>query len=129
MNLKKTCRVYALAAAGTALFSAVYEHFSHGVYSPWMIFAFLIPLVGGLGLFALLGRAPWRYRPGAGSASLCHSALATLTLGSLFAGVMEIYGTTSRYTLVYGIAGFALLLTALLAYGIERIRYRRVYGV
>ena len=39
--------IYLAAASLCAAFAAVYEHFSHGVYSPFMVFAFLIPFIGG----------------------------------------------------------------------------------
>ena len=100
--------------AGTvflALFGAVYEQFSHGVYSNYMIFAFLIPLLGGAVPYTLLSMAPRRFRPGIAGRCLYNSGLATLTAGSLFRGVLEIYGTTSRWSPVYAIAGGALTLT------------------
>ena len=36
------------------LFGAVYESFSHGVYSYFMLYAFAIPLVFGVTLYAVL---------------------------------------------------------------------------
>jgi len=129
MNLIHVRRNYALCALGTLLFSAVYEVFSHGVMSNRMIFAFLIPLLGGAAVFGLLRIAPWQLRPGKISASLYHSALATLTVGCLFAGMMEIYGTTSHFSAWYGAAGAILLLSAVTAYLIERVGNRRVYGM
>ena len=40
-------RLFLFASAFFALFAFIYEMFSHGVYSAYMIFAFLIPLVLG----------------------------------------------------------------------------------
>ena len=111
---------YAAAAAGCMLFAFVYELFSHEVYSPFMIFAFLLPLLLGAVPSAILGGAPARTRPGATSRALYHSAVATLTAGCLFRGIVEIYGTTSRLETVYWAAGALLLLSAAGMYLVER---------
>ena len=93
-----------------AFFGAVYERFSHEVYSYWMIYAFAFPLV--------LGVLPWsvlalfdRSEPVRSAAQLWDSGVLTLAVGSVFAGVLEIYGTTNRLWLVYPAAGLALLLS------------------
>lgn len=45
-------RVYILAvSAFCTVFGEVYEHFSHNVYSAYMVFAFAFPLAGGALLF------------------------------------------------------------------------------
>ena len=55
----KMAFVHALAAVFLAFFGAVYETFSHEVYSYYMIYAFAIPLVlGTLPLLALALREP-----------------------------------------------------------------------
>ena len=46
--LSKPLRGYLWWALGCAVFSAVYEHFSHGVYSWYMVFLFAVPLIYGL---------------------------------------------------------------------------------
>ena len=46
--------VYVAVAAFCGLFSAIYEYFSHGVYSAWMIFLFAWPLVGGVLPYAVV---------------------------------------------------------------------------
>ena len=43
----ETVRVYLIISVLCAVFGAVYELFSHKVYSIYMIFAFMIPLLGG----------------------------------------------------------------------------------
>ena len=45
--MAKTALGYLIAAVFLGVFSAIYEHFSFGVYSGYMIFAYLIPLAGG----------------------------------------------------------------------------------
>ena len=46
-SVLKTGYVYLLVSLVCAVFGAVYEHFSHGVYSGYMAYAFLFPLAGG----------------------------------------------------------------------------------
>ena len=96
-----------IAALFCVAFGAVYEIFSHGVYSYGMIYAFVFPLVLGVLPFMLITmlRAPYPNRFARG---VYHAGIATLTVGSLVSGALEIYGTTNPLTLVYWIAGGAL---------------------
>ena len=110
-------RNYLFATLGCLAFGLIYERFSHQVYSPFMLGAFLVPLLGGAGLFAALSREAW---PGTACRAIYHSALAALTVGSVFRGVLDIYGTTSRLGAVYWAAGALLLVSALGMYIMER---------
>lgn len=113
-------RLYVLAAVNAAVFSAVYEHFSFGVYSPFMIFAFAVPLLMGALAFLLLGKALKKTGTSV-PALVCkfwHAAVATLTVGFLFRGVLDIYGTSSPLGTVYWIASAVLAVLALLTLGI-----------
>lgn len=56
----KTGLQYFMAALFCALFGAVYELFSHSVFSYYMLYAFMIPLVGGALLFFLMGYFQWK---------------------------------------------------------------------
>ena len=72
-----------LFAAVTALGGFVYEQFSHGVYSGFMAYAFLSPLVLGtcpLLILALCGKA----LPGRWCVRLYHWGIIVLTVGCLF---------------------------------------------
>lgn len=100
----KTALCYLFISLFCILFGAVYELFSHGVYSYFMLYAFVIPLVGGtLPFFSMaLSRAPI---PNRVSLNLYHSGIAALTIGCLFQGALEIYGTTNRLVSVYWVLG------------------------
>ena len=102
---------YALAALCCGIFAFVYEQFSHGVWSAAMVFAFAFPLAGALPFLAMAAarRCPPRR---AASEALWHAGVATLTVGSLFSGALEIYGTTNRLTIVYVLAGALLVASA-----------------
>lgn len=107
--------IYLFVSLFCVLFGAVYEWFSHEVYSYFMLYAFVFPLVGGVVPF--FGLAFCRaFIPGRITCNLYHSAIATLTIGSLFQGVLEIYGTTNRLVSVYWILGVLLLLPAIVTY-------------
>lgn len=97
------------------LFGAVYESFSHEVYSYFMLYAFGFPLVGGaLPFFAMACYT--MPVPNRVSRNLYHSGIATLTTGSLFEGALEIYGTTNRLVSVYWMLGTLFLLAGVMLY-------------
>ena len=101
---------YLIISAAAALIGAVYECFSHEVYSYYMIYAFAFPLVlGAVPSLLLLKRAsslriPYR------CSSMWQLGILTLTVGSMLQGVLEIYGTTNRLVMLYLIAGAVLML-------------------
>ena len=106
---------YLLVTILCALFGAVYEIFSHGVYAYGMLYAFAFPLVGGVLPALLLSRRGGKL-PADTSILLWHFGISALTVGSLFSGALSIYGTTSRLTVAYWLSGGAcLLLSALTA--------------
>lgn len=103
-SVKRAVR-YGFAAAVCAVFGLIYEHFSFGVWSHFMGFAFLIPLLLGA-LPALL----MRKERSPVTAQLYGGFVLTLTLGSLVKGALDIYGTTNGKLIAYPIlAGFMLL--------------------
>ena len=119
-NCYDMARLYVLAAVNVAVFSAIYEHFSFGVYSPFMIFAFAVPLLMGSLVFLLLGKALKKTGTSV-PALVCkfwHAAVATLTVGFLFRGVLDIYGTSSPLASVYWIASAMLAALSLLTLAI-----------
>ncbi|MBR4580094.1 MAG: hypothetical protein IKO32_02550 [Lachnospiraceae bacterium] len=111
-----------IATTACAVFGGIYEQFSHGVYSNYMIYAFLIPLMLSVFpafVFLLIGKieVPDAVR------TLWNLAVATLTVGCIFKGVLEIYGTTNRLMIVYPavVAGFmAAAVTMWVRDGVER---------
>ncbi len=93
-----------------AFAGAVYEHYSHGVYSYYMIYSFAIPLLFGVVPYTILlikGKFPHRV-----FLNLWNSAVATLSVGCLFKGVLAIAGYTNSLIIVYPIVGIALALAA-----------------
>lgn len=114
---KTIVNTYLLTALGCLAFGLIYERFSHQVYSPFMLGAFAVPLAGGAGLFAALGPKAW---PGTLCRTMYHSALAALTAGCFFRGVLDIYGTTNRLGAMYWATGALFAVAALGLYVMER---------
>ena len=124
--LKRRGLRYLAAAVIIAAAGGVYEYFSHGVWSNYMAFAFTVPLLAGAApnfLAAALANKKRAGRTDSAAAGLQLAAVATLTMGSIMNGVLEIYGTTNRLMTVYPVAGLALLAAALSAYA---LRGRRI---
>ncbi len=117
--------------AGTmflALFGAVYELFSHEVYSYFMIYAFFVPLILGVLTYALM--LIFRKYPKRAALKLWNAGIAALSVGCLFRGVLEIYGTTNSLGVVYPIAGGALLAAGLIAQiaGEKKIKNSEIFN-
>ena len=117
--------VWLIVTIFVAFFGAVYEHFSFGVYSMYMLYAFAPPLLLGA-LPSLICALSSVRLPGRASMNLCASAIATLTVGSIFTGVVEIYGTTNRLSGVYVIAGGVLLALSILVYAAEPLFFNKI---
>lgn len=108
--------IYVSVALFCALFSAVYEYYSHGVYSNYMVYLFMFPLLGGVLPFSCIGLIkPLRF-PLSAAKRLYNSGVASLTVGSCVRGVLDIYGTSSDYVLVYWILGALMMGLGLALY-------------
>ncbi len=111
----RTVSCYLFITLFCALFGGIYEQFSHEVYSFFMIYAFVLPLAGGVLPFFLLMKYKKAY-PSSFAASCYHAGIATLTTGSILYGALEIYGTTNILTTVYWILGVTLLFVGIATY-------------
>ena len=116
----RTALIYLIISIFLAAAGAVYEHFSFGVYSYFMIYAFAIPLAGGTLPFMLRylhrakeyennGRKHIRPAKHHLPAELYHAAIASLTVGSIVQGILAICGRPNSLTVVYLIAAAVLL--------------------
>lgn len=105
-----------IAAVFCALFGAVYEHYSHEVYSYYMIYAFAFPLGLGTLPFLILYSAKKIKPPCRLAENLYNAGVATLTIGSIICGVLIIYGTANKLTYLYWIVGIGMIITAAIVY-------------
>lgn len=113
--MARTGFLYLFISVFCILFGAVYEYFSHEVYSYFMLYAFVFPFIGGVLPFFWIAFEQ-RPIPDRASRNLYHSGIASLTIGSLFKGVLEIYGTANRLVSVYWVLGTLFLLTGIILY-------------
>ena len=95
------------------LFSTIYESFSHGVYSKYMILAFIFPLIGLILSITYKNKFIKRF-PNKISTNIFDASLATLTAGGLLQGFLEIYGTTNKLIIIYPAVGLSLLLISII---------------
>jgi len=157
-QVKRARNAFAGITVFTAVFSAIYEYFSHGVYSGFMIWAALIPFFGVVLPYTvwlktnasgttspdpeMSANASTRMQipegeeeitaesqeklqekspegsyaesqDGSPACSVYQSAVLTFLLGSVFTGILEIYGTTNRLSKVYWIVGGGLLAVSI----------------
>ena len=120
----KTALLHLAASALCALFDAVYERFSHEVYSYYMIYAFALPLMLGalpLLLLALRGGA----FPGRTPLWLWNAGIAALTVGCILRGALDIYGTTNRLMIVYPLVGGGLMAAGVVSAFVSRAKVKR----
>lgn len=119
--------VYLFISLFCILFGAVYESFSHEVYSYFMLYAFIFPLIGGTLPFFGMAFSSMPI-PNRVSQNLYHSGIAALTTGFLFKGALEIYGTTNRLVSVYWILGIVFILTAIFIYCLFQGKKQKHYN-
>lgn len=118
-QILKTTIVYLAVSGFCFLFAWVYSLYGHGVYSVYMTYMFLYPLLGGVLPFLLL----WIFVPQADTVRhyrFCyngyHSGIAALAVGSTLNGIFRIAGTSSPYTIVFYIVGWLLAGIGLAVY-------------
>lgn len=100
-----------------AIFGIVYEFFSHGKLSYYMVLGFLWPLIGGVFFYLLNYLFNRKYLLSIWASNFYNASIATLTVGCYFNGALEIYGTTRViYSILYNVFGYTLLCFAILTY-------------
>ena len=124
-DIKRWEFFYLLISLFCLLFGAVYERFSHEVYSGFMLYAFAIPLIGGTLLCFLLDQYSKNWMPGCLIRNLYNSGIATFTVGCVFQGVLEIYGTTNKLIMVDWVVGACFIALAAVGFGVSVFLYSR----
>lgn len=115
--LKRNTFIYLGVSIFVAVFGIIYEMFSHNVYSIYMEFAFVIPLVLGLVPYTLFYFFNKSMHPSEIVSDLYNAGVTTLIVASLYKGVLDIYGTTRDvHLLTLTISGFILLGLGILTY-------------
>ena len=119
------CAGNMLFAGFCALFGAIYEVFSFGVFSFSMIYAFAFPFAAGIVFLIsyMRGKAHTRL-----FSDLFTAAAVTAALGSLAAGVVGIYGSENRLLIIYPVAAGALFTASLVVLAAGRVRTAKQIG-
>ena len=120
---KKQIFKYLIMSIFFLVLAMIYESFSHGVFSPYMVFAFLIPLLMGFLIYSIIYCTKINNFFSAFSTKIFNSAILTFTIGSVIKGVLDIYGTTNNLVYNYFGLGVVLLIISIvinIKYNIKR---------
>lgn len=123
---QKDAAVFLGVSILTGLFGAIYELFSHEVYSYFMIYAFAFPLLLGTLPYLMLSLSGGTRYPNALCRNLYHAGIATLTTGSIMRGVLDIYGTTNSLSNIYWFAGIPMTVLPVFIFCFQRKKLRAV---
>lgn len=115
--LKKTLVSYSLLTIFFLAFSRIYESFSFGESSLHMHYLFVVPLVGGIILALLLKTIP---NLGRLSLNLWNSAVAVLTAGMLFRGIVNLSGRSTTLDQPYWYVGLAFAILAIVSLFLQK---------
>ena len=111
-RFKKTVISYTLITIFFFAFSRIYEAFSFGETSVHMHYLFAVPLVGGIILAVLLKVLPYFSRI---SLNLWNSAIAIITTGTLFRGIVNLSGRSTTLDAPYWYVGISFAILAILS--------------
>ena len=111
-RFKKTVISYTLITIFFFAFSRIYEAFSFGETSVHMHYLFAVPLVGGIILAILLKAFAYFSRL---SLNLWNSAVAIITTGTLFRGIVNLSGCSTTLDQPYWYVGIGFAILAILS--------------
>ena len=113
MNTKTTVKIYMLTTLFCIAFNYLYSLFGHGVSSPYMSYAFVFSLVLGIVGFIVFG---WLNLENRIAFNLYNAGIATLTVGSILRGIIDIAGADTTYPVFYFLVGTVLVAIGGLMY-------------
>lgn len=119
MSTKKTAVIYLFTTLFCIALNYVYSLFGHGVSSPFMSYAFVFSLVLGVIGFILLG---WLDLDNRVAFNLYNAGIATLTVGSILRGIIDIAGADTTYPVFYFFIGTVFVVVGGLMYFYQWIR-------
>ena len=107
------------------LFALIYEVFSHGVFSSYMMCAFLIPLLMGTFIYGMIYYTKTNRYLSNSALIFYNTSILTFTLGSIMKGVLDIYGTTNQMIGVYSKLGISLIIISMIINIIYNIKEKK----
>ena len=111
-RFKKTVISYTLITIFFFAFSRIYEAFSFGETLVHMHYLFAVPLIGGILLAIFLKVLPYFSRI---SLNLWNSAVAIITTGTLFRGIVNLSGRSTTLDAPYWYVGISFAILAILS--------------
>lgn len=117
INTKKAnhlALIYCIYTIIVAVFSAIYETKSHDVYSHYMMYPFMFPLCMGIFPNALIGSFKRDVHINTISYNLWNATISTAVCGSIFEGILIIFGTTNQLDIYFLYATCATLAGSVL---------------
>ena len=118
----KTVVSYTLITIFFFAFSRIYESFSFGETSVHMHYLFAVPFIGGILLAIFLKVLPHFSRI---SLNLWNSAVAIITTGTLFRGIVNLSGRSTTLDAPYWYVGIGFVVLALLSISINPFRLKK----
>ena len=115
-RFKKVVISYTLITIFFFAFSRIYEAFSFGETSVHMHYLFAVPLVGGILLTIFLKVLPQFSRI---SLNLWNSAIAIITAGTLFRGIVNLSGRSTTLDAPYWYVGIVFAVLAIISIFIQ----------
>ena len=109
-RFKKTIISYTIITIFFFAFSRIYEAFSFGETSVHMHYLFAVPLIGGILLAIFLKVLPHFSRI---SLNLWNSAVAIITAGTLFRGIVNLSGRSTTLDAPYWYVGIGFVALAI----------------
>ena len=109
-RFKKTIISYTIITIFFFAFSRIYEAFSFGETSVHMHYLFAVPLIGGILLAIFLKVLPHFSRI---SLNLWNSAVAIITAGTLFRGIVNLSGRSTTLDAPYWYVGIGFAILAI----------------
>lgn len=101
-----------------AVFGAIYEYFSHSVYSYFMIYAFAPLMLSSL-IYLCVYRF-WKVPPKRMTRNLFTAFAATASVGMAAKGVVVIFGSTNRLLPIYLILASLMFILSAISYWRDR---------
>ena len=117
----KVVSTYGVCAVLCAGAGYIYTLFGHGVSSVYMSLMFLVPLIGGMLVFAVLKYLFKIHQMDRMMYNLYNSAIAALTAGICLKGIYQIAGSDSRNYLLFFIAAVVCFCIAVIRFGYIRM--------
>ena len=116
-KITRTLFIYVSVTLFVALFGFIYELNSNNVFAFEMAFAWIYPLIFGVGTYLTIRLIPVAKAPSLLTACVYNTGVGLITVRSIFIGVIKIYGTTNNVmTSTYTILSIVFLVGGVILY-------------